>query len=58
MSELKVRHAYTLDEIEVLGNCAEGNEYYLKSEADKVISDLLNESDVYKANILSIKDES
>ena len=40
MKELKVIHAYTLDEIEVICNRANGDDYYLKSEADKVIADL------------------
>lgn len=44
MSELKTIYAYTPDEIEVLGNCAEGDEYYLKSEADKVIAELKEQS--------------
>ena len=39
-NELKVIYAYTSDEIESICNRAEGDEYYLKSEADKVIADL------------------
>ena len=40
MSELKAKHAYTIDEIESICSHAEGDEYYLKSEADKVIAEL------------------
>ena len=40
MAELKVIFAYTLDEIVSISNCAEGDEYYLKTEADKVIAEL------------------
>lgn len=40
MSELKAVHAYILDEIEVVGSRSNGGEYYLKSEADKVIAEL------------------
>lgn len=40
MSELKVIHAYTIDETEAICSRAEGDEYYLKSEADKVIAEL------------------
>lgn len=39
MSELKAIYAYTSDEIDTLYGHAEGNEYYLKSEADKVIAE-------------------
>lgn len=37
MSELKEVYAYQSDEIESLVGNANGNSYYLKSEADKVI---------------------
>jgi len=39
MSELKEVFAYQLDEIESLVCKANGNSYYLKSEADKVIAE-------------------
>ena len=37
MSELKAIHAYTFDEVEVISNRSNGDDYYLKSEADEVI---------------------
>ena len=40
MSELKVIHAYTFDEIEIISTNSNGNNYYLKSEADKLIAEL------------------
>lgn len=40
MSELKVIHAYTFDEIEIISTHSNGNDYYLKSEADKLIAEL------------------
>ena len=40
MSELKVIHAYTFDEIEIISTHSNGNNYYLKSEADKLIAEL------------------
>ena len=40
MSELKEVFAYQPDEIESLVGKANGNSYYLKSEADKFIADL------------------
>ena len=40
MSELKAIHAYTFDEVEVISTNSNGNDYYLKSEADKLIAEL------------------
>ena len=40
MSELKAIHAYTFDEVEVISNSANGDDYYLKSEVDKLIAEL------------------
>lgn len=40
MSELKAIHAYTFDEVEVISTHSNGNDYYLKSEADKLIAEL------------------
>lgn len=40
MNELKVIHAYTFDEVEVISTHSNGNDYYLKSEADKLIAEL------------------
>lgn len=40
MSELKSIHAYTFDEVEVISTHSNGNDYYLKSEADKLIAEL------------------
>ena len=43
-NELKVIYAYTSDEIESICNRAEGDEYYLKSEADEYICKLKEEN--------------
>ena len=40
MSELKSIHAYTFDEVEVINTHSNGNDYYLKSEVDKMIAEL------------------
>ena len=40
MNELKAIHAYTFDEVEVISTHSNGNDYYLKSEADKLIAEL------------------
>ena len=40
MSELKAIHAYTFDEVEVISTHSNGNDYYIKSEADKLIAEL------------------
>lgn len=40
MSELKAIHAYTFDEVEVIRTHSNGNDYYLKSETDKLIAEL------------------
>ena len=40
MNELKVIHAYTFDEVEVISVRCNGDDYYLKSEADKLIAEL------------------
>ena len=40
MSELKAIHAYTFDEVEVISTNSDGNDYYLKSEVDKLIAEL------------------
>ena len=40
MIELKAIHAYTFDEVEVISTNSNGNDYYLKSEADKLIAEL------------------
>ena len=40
MSELKSIHAYTFDEVEVISTHSNGNDYYIKSEADKLIAEL------------------
>lgn len=39
MGELKVIHAYTFDEVELISTHSNGNDYYLKSEADKLIAE-------------------
>ena len=38
--ELKAIHAYTFDEVEVISTHSNGNDYYIKSEADKLIAEL------------------
>ena len=40
MGELKVIHAYTFDEVEVIRTHSNGNDYYIKSEVDKLIAEL------------------
>lgn len=40
MSELKAIHAYTFDEVEVISTHSNGNDYYLKSEADEELAKL------------------
>lgn len=40
MSELKAIHAYTFDEVEVISNSSNGDDYYIKSEVDKLIAEL------------------
>ena len=40
MNELKAIHAYTFDEVEVISTHSNGNDYYIKSEADKLIAEL------------------
>ena len=40
MRELKVIHAYTFDEVEVISNSSNGDDYYIKSEVDKLIAEL------------------
>ena len=40
MSELKAIHAYTFGEVEVISTHSNGNDYYIKSEADKLIAEL------------------
>ena len=40
MSELKAIHAYTFDEVEVISTHSNGNDYYIKSEVDKLIAEL------------------
>ena len=55
MSELKVIYAYTNDEIEGLCNLKEGNEYYLKSEADNVIAELEKENEELKQKLENVQ---
>ena len=40
MRELKAIHAYTFEEVEVISTHSNGNDYYIKSEADKLIAEL------------------
>ena len=40
MIELKAIHAYTFDEVEVISTHSNGNDYYLKSEADEELAKL------------------
>lgn len=55
MSELKTIYAYTSDEIETICNRAEGDEYYLKTEADEVITKLKAENESLKYSVATLE---